>query len=115
VQYSVSAHKLVDTDRIQRILTLHIVSGVSSYFFGKVIIRIKKKWNETIQERVAKTSATLAQLKNIKMMGLAPVISKQIQKLRVDELEQFKRYRYVLMWFTVSSKSITAIFVSERD
>lgn len=44
-------------------------------------------WNEKIQARVAKTSNLLAQLKSVKMMGLAPPMTSYVQTLRNAEIK----------------------------
>lgn len=50
-------------------------------------------WVQSIQKRVAATSAVLGQLKGIKMTGLAPTISSNLQGLRVTEVQNSKKSR----------------------
>lgn len=47
----------------------------------------RKRWNEQIQERVSATSNILAQLKDIKMIGLAPSMAMHLRKLHDKEVE----------------------------
>lgn len=50
-------------------------------------------WVKSIQQRVAATTHILGQLKGIKMIGLGPTVAKAIQKLRVSEVAQSKKFR----------------------
>lgn len=47
--------------------------------------RARTVWNEKIQSRVVSTSNVLAQLKNIKAMGLNTAISKFLQEKPLSE------------------------------
>ncbi len=47
----------------------------------------RKRWNEHIEDRVAATSNILAQIKDIKMTGLAPSMATHLSQLRAKEIE----------------------------
>lgn len=70
-----------------------ILSAIATYFFGKYMAIRFNAWNASIQDRVAKTSKVLGQLKAIKMFGLGPTIGICLQQLRVVELLVSKTYR----------------------
>lgn len=53
----------------------------------KKMVGARTAWNEKIQDRVAKTSNVIAQLKAIKMAGLSEPVLGFIERLRTVELE----------------------------
>lgn len=60
-------------------------------------------WNQSIQCRVAATSGILAQLKGIKMTGLAPIAANTLQELRVTEVNKSKDLRVLsILLFALS-------------
>ena len=59
----------------------------------KKMMKARASWNEKIQERVAKTSNIIAQLKIIKMAGLSEPILGYIERLRAAELTTSMRER----------------------
>ncbi|KAI1857175.1 uncharacterized protein JN550_013412 [Neoarthrinium moseri] len=54
-------------------------------------------WGKAIKERVSASSAMLAQIKSLKMMGLTHYISRSIQNLRVHELDVSRKFRLALI------------------
>lgn len=46
----------------------------------------RRLWNEKIELRVAATSNVLAQLKSVKITGLAPLVTERLEKLRNEEI-----------------------------
>lgn len=59
----------------------------------KKMMKARASWNEKIQERVAKTSNIIAQLKIIKMAGLSEPMLGYIERLRAAELTTSMRER----------------------
>ncbi|KAI1762970.1 ABC transporter [Hypoxylon sp. FL1150] len=53
---------------------------------------------ERVQERLRVTSSFLSNMKAVKMLGISPVMSSVLQKLRVDEINVSKAYRKLLVW-----------------
>lgn len=69
-----------------------LVSLISTQL-SKVMHRTRKVWNQHIQDRVADTSNALAQLKDIKMLGLGPVMAKRLQEKQRAETTASMRDR----------------------
>ena len=57
---------------------------------------LQRQWTERVQERLKVTSALLSDMKAVKMLGIAPIMSAIISTLRKRELETSKGYRKVL-------------------
>ncbi|KAI1338782.1 P-loop containing nucleoside triphosphate hydrolase protein [Xylariaceae sp. FL0016] len=55
----------------------------------------QKAWMEKIQKRVGMTSKIIAQMKYLKMSGLAHSVEQLLQQMREDELETGARYRLI--------------------
>lgn len=58
--------------------------------------RTRRAWNEKIEVRVGATSNVLAQMKDVKMMGLAPAMAKNLQKMQDEEVKASVRDRNAL-------------------
>lgn len=63
-------------------------------------------WVKAVQERVATTSAILANMKEVKLLGLSGRKASEIQALRSDELEISKKFRKAIVWMNVNCKLI---------
>lgn len=55
-------------------------------------------WAQAAQDRVAKTSSFLSQIKSLKMMGLTNLVNNVLQKLRIKEVEESKMFRKYIVW-----------------
>ncbi|KAJ6783517.1 hypothetical protein PWT90_02048 [Aphanocladium album] len=64
-----------------------ILAAICSSQLARVMAGTRKTWNEHIETRVGATSNALAQMKDVKMMGLAPAIAKNLQKLQDSEIK----------------------------
>lgn len=73
-----------------------IVAAICSSQLARVISRTRKNWNEHIEVRVAATSNVLAQMTDVKMMGLAPALAKHLQKMQDKEVTASLRDRTAL-------------------
>ncbi|KAH8647275.1 P-loop containing nucleoside triphosphate hydrolase protein [Xylariales sp. PMI_506] len=70
----------------------------------------QKEWIESIQTRVATTASTLSHMKGIKMTGLSECVEKELQSLRVRELEVSGKFRNILATsLTIATMSNAAI------
>lgn len=58
------------------------------YFIGNAMGPAVKSLNGSIQTRVSKMSAVLAQIKSVKMTGAEDVVRDFIRKLRVEEVRR---------------------------
>lgn len=78
------------------------------------MIGARAAWNEKIQERIAKTSNTIAQLKVIKMAGLSEPVLSYIEKLRAAELNTSMRERNLRIIVAALSKILNLDFVDRH-
>lgn len=63
-----------------------IVSTIVGLYTGKNNQPATRQWNQSIQNRVAKSAQILAQITGIKMMGLQTIVADLIQSLRLKEV-----------------------------
>ncbi|KAL2812693.1 P-loop containing nucleoside triphosphate hydrolase protein [Aspergillus granulosus] len=56
------------------------------------------KWLEAIERRISSTTAMLASIKGVKLLGLKPSLMSSIQSLRLEELSISKGFRKLLVW-----------------
>ncbi|KAJ6783399.1 hypothetical protein PWT90_02209 [Aphanocladium album] len=70
-----------------------IIATILSRRIAKQVGRARKTWNERIHDRVAATSNILAQIKDIKMTGLALSMARYLKTLREREIEASLRMR----------------------
>ena len=70
----------------------------------KKMMKARANWNEKIQDRVAKTSNIITQLKIIKMAGLSKPILGYVERLRATELEVSMRERNLRVIVAALSK-----------
>ncbi|EGX91989.1 ABC transporter, putative [Cordyceps militaris CM01] len=91
-----------------------IVATVLVLFVAKKMLVTRRKWNEHIAARVETTSNMLAQAKDVKMMGLAPVFARELQdKFEVETLVAMKDRNYLTASLTLSAfgASVTPVLV----
>lgn len=70
----------------------------------------QKSWIEAVQRRVAATASALANMKGVKMTGLAKIFDVELRNLRSSELRISRRYRGILsVSATFSNMSVPAI------
>jgi ATP-binding cassette subfamily C (CFTR/MRP) protein 1 len=80
---------------------LHLASTFSVIRLTKLIGPAQVAWNKGVQQRLNLTSSILGNMKEVKLLGLSDRWSKEIQALRVRELELSKKSR------TLSSERLT--------
>ena len=87
---------------VDHLLIGDAVRWVSAFIFvtSKLSMSAKEaqqRWIEKVQERLRLTSTMLGDMKSVKMLGLAQVMSTAVQGLRVAEIETSKVYRKLLV------------------
>lgn len=70
-----------------------VATTVWSTWVARKMIATRKRWSERTQIRVAATSSLLAQIKDIKMLGLGPFVVKRLQGLFGVEVEAWMKTR----------------------
>ncbi|KAE9364281.1 P-loop containing nucleoside triphosphate hydrolase protein [Stipitochalara longipes BDJ] len=76
-------------------LGISLGSAGASYFIGNAAANAQKNWVDAVQKRVGVTASMLGSMKAVKMIGLSALFSNRIQKLRVFELRQSGKFRYI--------------------
>ena len=61
----------------------------------------QKIWFRAIQRRVALTSSILASIRNVKKMGLGPLLTDVLQNQRVLEVQAMVKLRWSIVWQNV--------------
>ncbi|KAI1774955.1 ABC transporter [Hypoxylon cercidicola] len=79
-------------------IVLVLVFIAATYKVSKSAKAAQLRWVERVQERLKVTSSFLSNMKAVKMLGISPVMSSVVQKLRVDEINVSKAYRKLLVW-----------------
>jgi ATP-binding cassette subfamily C (CFTR/MRP) protein 1 len=74
-------------------IAVGIIVPIMSAFNTKRGLPMQRLWLDSIQRRIAYTSAVLGCSKGFKMLGLTEFLSKQIQRLRLKELADYAGYR----------------------
>ncbi|OAA69111.1 ABC transporter, transmembrane domain, type 1 [Cordyceps fumosorosea ARSEF 2679] len=64
-----------------------VITSVASAHVARRMMTTRKNWNEHMQDRVAETSNILAQIKDIKMLGLNSVLADRLQKQFENEVK----------------------------
>lgn len=82
-----------------------------------VIVRwvepLQKAWMERLEERVGKTSNVIANMKNIKISGLAPSVEHSIHGMRIEEMKAATKLRLLEVFIMLTSfapGSLSAMF-----
>jgi hypothetical protein len=78
------------------------VSAVLSFELGRRSRPAMHSWNNKTEERVAKTSNILSQLKGIKMIACESVVAEYVQNLRQTEVQISKEARMLTVWTYVA-------------
>lgn len=76
-----------------------------------------KAWNSSIQTRVSKMSAVLAQMKSVKMTGAEDVVRELICKLRLEEVQRslaVRRIRIIMIAICEASFTASLLFYSKE-
>lgn len=75
-----------------------VVSLLGSLGAAGLVAQRQALWLEAIERRIAATTSMLNAMKGVKMTGLTDVLRKDLQQLRVDELNISKKFRKLLIW-----------------
>ncbi|KAJ5642139.1 hypothetical protein N7490_006139 [Penicillium lividum] len=74
-----------------------LVSTVSILSISKLMGHAQEIWMQRIQTRVDATTTMLGSMKSVKMLGFTDWLAGIIQRLRVDELQESKLFRRLLI------------------
>ncbi|KAK1757136.1 P-loop containing nucleoside triphosphate hydrolase protein [Echria macrotheca] len=74
-----------------------VLSAFVSAFTARYVGPRQKAWMDKIQKRVGLTSNVIAQMKQLKISGLASPVEDSIQAMRVDELKTGNKFRQLLV------------------
>ncbi|KAJ6787077.1 hypothetical protein PWT90_07283 [Aphanocladium album] len=88
------------------VLTLIIALTVMVFvqYIMRRVTKNRKRWNEHISERTAATSNILAQIRDIKMMGLAPSMAEYLKGLQAKEVDvSFEVRRIICLIYGIIS------------
>ncbi|OAQ97367.1 hypothetical protein LLEC1_01279 [Akanthomyces lecanii] len=103
---------------------------IANFLVMRSIQTFENRWMEKLELRVGKTSNVIANMKNLKISGLAQSVERSIQGMRVDEIKAAQRMRFLellvmatgfapgalsaMFTFAVTSKNldVTTIFTS---
>ncbi|OHE98210.1 ABC transporter [Colletotrichum orchidophilum] len=77
------------------VLVLVFIAAISKISVASRIAQMR--WIEKIQERLRVTTTMLGEMKTVKMLGLADVMSTTIEELRNDEINTSKSFRKLLV------------------
>lgn len=75
-----------------------IVSFLASLGATSLVMQRQALWLEAIERRIAATGAMLDSMKGVKMGGLTDVLREDLQRLRVEELDNSKKFRKLMIW-----------------
>lgn len=79
-------------------ITLVILCGLIVAGVGSFTSQRQKKWMKKIETRVGMTANVIANMKHLRISGLALPIQDIIQSQRLEELRVGQRFRIMLVW-----------------
>lgn len=82
------------------------ITACCSYLLGRKTGPAMAEWNKSIEIRISKTNEILSQLPGIKMSGLGPTMRNMIHRLRVEEMETSKTYRFFMTLVNVTQQFV---------
>ncbi|RVX70090.1 hypothetical protein B0A52_06262 [Exophiala mesophila] len=74
---------------------VYVLQLVGTAWATNVISAYQKRWLNAIQTRVSFTSSLLHSMRNVKLLGMSSIIKDRTQNLRVDEVNECKKYRFI--------------------
>lgn len=72
-----------------------LICSILTFGMSRLIGTRQKAWMQAIEHRVGLTASAIANMKLFKMSGMAATVTDRIQKLRIDEIEVGKRFRWL--------------------
>lgn len=75
-----------------------LVSLVGSIIALNFVMQRQTLWLEAIERRISATTSMISSMKGIKMCGLKQTLLRNLQNLRVEELNISKAFRRLLIW-----------------
>ncbi|ATY58701.1 ABC multidrug [Cordyceps militaris] len=91
-----------------------IVSYIASHYIGEAMMRARTAWNREMESRVGATSNILAQIKDVKSMGLSEMVTEYLQNTRRKEIQVSLSERNTRIWlfaFSTISNTLPPILV----
>ncbi|KAJ5409271.1 uncharacterized protein N7487_003630 [Penicillium crustosum] len=77
-----------------------------SAYVAKHLENRQKAWNEATQSRIAATTSTLEGIKSLKIMGMEDAVQSQILRLRSEEIQISKPFRWILVAYNASANAL---------
>lgn len=74
---------------------VYVLQLVGTAWATNVISAYQKRWLDAIQTRVSFTSGLLHSMRNVKLLGMSSIVRDRTQSLRVDEVNECKKYRFI--------------------
>lgn len=68
---------------------------IANFVVMRWVQPFENRWMERLELRVGKTSNVIANMKNLKISGLAQSVERSIQGMRVDEMRAAQRFRFL--------------------
>ncbi|KAJ6781210.1 hypothetical protein PWT90_10566 [Aphanocladium album] len=87
---------------------------IACVFVARKLMTNRGTWNERIETRVSATSNILAQIKNLKMLGLMPLLASRLQKryeTEVDLSMETRKYTAATFGISAVAEALTPVFV----
>ena len=74
---------------------VYVLLMMGTAWVTKVISQFQTRWLHAVQVRITFTSALLHSIRNIKLLGMSSIIKDRTQGLRMNEINECKRYRLI--------------------
>ena len=85
-----------------RVSHKRLVGTRVSQYVAKNLRSRQKAWSAKTQERIAAVASMLGSMKAIKSLGLAGVVANNIRQLRLAEIENANKIRWVMVVYNAS-------------
>jgi ATP-binding cassette, subfamily C (CFTR/MRP), member 1 len=81
-----------------------LVGTKASQYVSKNLRPRQKAWNLKTQERISALTSMLSSMKAIKSLGLSEVVAEHIQQLRLTEIQNANKVRWVMVIYNASGE-----------
>lgn len=82
------------------------IATCASYLLGSRTGPAMAAWNKSIEIRISKTNEVLSQLPGIKMLGLSPIMRDIIHRLRIEEMQTSRKYRFYMTLVNIAQQFV---------
>lgn len=83
--------------------------AIVTKFLTRVLAEARQRRAEVTEERVNITSNILAQIKDIKMMGLSQAMARRLKDMRETEVKLYSRSRHISAYNNTNGKARMAL------